>query len=166
MSRRAPDFALRNVGAGLDPFALSDLPDDVAFAVLFFQRDHYCSNCRGQVQEVAERYEAFRERDAEVVSFVPEPVDLVREWQDRYDLPFALLADPDATVGEAYDQPVRFGILGGVSDLFGRMPQVAIVDRRGEEPAVAYVHQGSSTFDRPSVDELLAELDALRAEDA
>lgn len=161
MSTDAPDFALANVGTGPDPFALSALSDDVAFAVLFFQRDHYCTNCRGQVQDLASRYGAFRERDAEVISIVPEPVDRVREWQDRYDLPFPLLADPSATVGDAYDQPVRFGILGEFSDFFGRMPEVVIVDRRREDDEIAYVHRGSSTFDRPSIDDLLAELDSL-----
>jgi len=51
--------------------------------------------------------------------------------------PYPLLADPDAAVGDAYDQPIRFGILGDLSDFFGRMPAVVIVDRRGEEPAIA-----------------------------
>mgnify|MGYP006934453667 FL=1 len=43
------------------------------------------------------------------------------------------------------------------------MPEVVVVDRRGDEPEVAYVHKGSSTFDRPDVDEILGELDALGA---
>lgn len=163
MSRRAPDFALQNVGSGPDPFALSTLPDDVAFAVLYLQRDHHCTNCRSQVQAVAARYDEFRDRGAEVASIVPEPADRVRTWQDRYELPFPLLADPNATVGAAYDQPVRFGILGRVSDFFGRMPAVVVVDRRGDEPVVAYAHRGSSTFDRPDVDEVLAALDELRS---
>jgi peroxiredoxin Q/BCP len=72
------------------------------------------------------------------------------------------LADSNAEAGEAYDQPVRFGILGRFSDFFGRMPEVVVVDRRGTEPEITYVHRGSSTFDRPEIDEILAELDALR----
>jgi peroxiredoxin Q/BCP len=159
----AADFSLPNVGAGPDPFSLDSLPADVAFVVLFLQRDHYCTNCRDQVQTLAEHIEAFHERDAEVVSVVPEPAEKVAEWQDRYDLPYPLLADPDVTVGDAYDQPVRFGLLGRLSDFFGRMPEVAIVDRRGETPELVYTYRGSSTFDRPSVDDLLAELDDLRA---
>jgi peroxiredoxin Q/BCP len=127
--------------------------------VLFFQRDHYCTNCRSQVQTLADHVEAFRTRDAEVVSIVPEPRDLVREWQSKYDLPYPLLADPDAEVGKAYDQPVRFGILGDFSDFLGRMPAVVIVDRRGDEPEIVYTHQGRSTFDRPEIDDLLAALD-------
>ena len=164
MSTQVSEFSLPNVAVGPDPFSLSALSDDVAFVVVFFQRDHYCTNCRKQVQEVAERYDAFRQRDAEVVSIVPEPREQVATWQESYDLPYPLLADPDATVGDAYDQPVRFGLLGRFSDFFGRMPEVVIIDRRGPEPAVAYAYEGSSTFDRPDIDTLLGELDSLREE--
>jgi peroxiredoxin Q/BCP len=151
------------VAVGPDPFALADLPEEVSFVVLFLQRDHYCTNCRKQVQRLAERVEEFRTRDAEVVSIVPETVERVKTWQEAFDLPYPLLADPGAEAGDAYDQPVRFGILGRFSDFFGRMPEVVIVDRRGTEPSVAYVHRGSSTFDRPEIDEILAEIDELRA---
>lgn len=156
-----PDFTLPNVATGPDPFSLSSLPEEIEFVVLFFQRDHYCTNCRKQVQQLADRVEAFRDRHAEIVSIVPEPVERVREWQADYDLPYPLLADPAAEVGDAYDQPVRFGVLGRISDFFGRMPAVVIVDRRGDEPEIASVQQGSSTFDRPGIDDLLAELDSL-----
>jgi peroxiredoxin Q/BCP len=160
----AQEFSLPNVGPGPDPFTVDALPDDVAFVVLLFQRDYYCTNCRSQVQAVAERIDDFRVRDATPVSVLPEPVDRAAEWQDRYDLPYPLLADPDAEVSDAYDQPVRFGPLGRFSDFLGRMPEVVILDRRDDPPSIAYVHQGRSTFDRPSVDDLLAELDALREE--
>jgi len=165
MTEQVRPFSLPNVGVGPDPFSLSDLPDDVDFAILFFQRDHYCTNCRKQVQALADRIDEFRARDAEVVSIVPEPVDRVRSWQETYDLPYPLLADPNADAGDAYGQPVRFGLLGRFSDFFGRMPEVVVVDRRGAEPDIAYVHRGSSTFDRPEIDDLLATLDELRARD-
>lgn len=164
MAQQVQDFSLPNVSAGPNPFSLSTLPDEVSFAVLFFQRDHYCTNCRKQVQQLADHVEAFHERGAEIVSIVPEPVERVEKWQASYGLPYPLLADPDAEAGEAYDQPVRFGILGEFSDFFGRMPAVVVVDRRGPEPTIAYVHKGSSTFDRPDIDELLAELDDLQSE--
>lgn len=163
---RARDFSLPNVGPGPDPFSLAALPADVEFVVLLLQRDHYCTNCRSQVQDVADRIDEFRERDAAVVSILPEPVERVEEWQERYDLPYPLLADPDAAVGEAYGQPVRFGALGEVSDFLGRMPAVVVVDRRADPPEIASVHRGRSTFDRPGIDDLLAELDDLRAEGA
>jgi len=161
MNAQLTDFSLPNVAAGPNPFLLSALGEEVDFVVLFFQRDHYCTNCRKQVQQLADHVAAFHERNAEIVSIVPEPLERVESWQESYELPYPLLADPDAEVGEAYDQPVRFGLLGRFSDFFGRMPEVVIIDRRGSEPEIAYVHQGRSTFDRPDIEDLLNELDAL-----
>lgn len=158
----APDLSLPNVGPGPDPFTFDALPSDVSFVVLLFQRDFYCTNCRSQVQAVADRIDEFRQRDAEVVSILPEPVERAESWQERYDLPYPLLADPDAATGADYDQPVRFGFLGRFSDFLGRMPEAVIVDRRAGPPTIAWVHRGRSTFDRPSIDDLLAELDDVR----
>ena len=159
MTERVQDFSLPNVAVGPNPFTLSALSEDVSFVVLFFQRDYYCTNCRKQVQQLADRIDGFRERNAEVVSIVPEPVERVEQWQETYDLPYPLLADPNTEAGDAYDQPVRFGLLGRFSDFFGRMPEVVIIDRRRTEPKVVYVHRGSSTFDRPEIDEILDEID-------
>ncbi|MFO7927191.1 peroxiredoxin family protein [Natronomonas sp.] len=164
MTQQVRDFSLPNVAVGPTPFSLSDLPADVSFAVLFFQRDHYCTNCRKQVQQLGERIDEFHERDAEIISIVPEPLGRVEAWQESYDLPYPLLADPNTEAGDAYDQPVRFGILGRFSDFFGRMPEVVVVDRRGAAPEIAYVHKGSSTFDRPDINEILAEIDAFRTD--
>jgi len=163
MNEPPTDFSLPNVAAGPDPFSIDALPGDVDFVVLFFQRDHYCTNCRKQVRTVADRIDDFHDRAAEVASIVPEPIERVEEWQDRYGLPYPLVADPDAEIGAAYDQPVRFGVLGRFSDFFGRMPEVVILDRRASPPEVAYVHKGRSTFDRPTIDELLPELDRIRS---
>ena len=159
MTEQVQDFSLPNVSVGPNPFTLSALSEDVSFVVLFFQRDYYCTNCRKQVQQLADRIDEFRERDAEVVSIVPEPVERVEQWQETYDLPYPLLADPNTEAGDAYDQPVRFGLLGRFSDFFGRMPEVVIIDRRSTEPKIVYVHRGSSTFDRPEIDEILNEID-------
>jgi peroxiredoxin Q/BCP len=153
-------FELPNLGPGPDPFRLADVTVD--FLLLFFQRDYYCTNCRAQVQTLADRYDEFRDRGAEIASILPESVEQTRDWQDQYDLPYPLLADPDAAVGDQYDQPVRFGPLGKLSDFFGRMPEVVLLDLRGERPEIAYSYRSKSTFDRPEIDDLLAELDDLR----
>jgi len=42
------------------------------------------------------------------------------------------------------------------------MPEAVIVDL-GDDPEVAWSHAGSSTFDRPSIDELLERLDEVPA---
>jgi len=162
MSTEAIEFSLPNAAAGPDPYVLADRPDDVAFVVLFFQRDYYCTECRKQIQRLADHVEAFRERNAEVVSVLPEPLEQAESWQTQYDLPYPLLADAEAAVGDAYEQPVRFGLLGTLSDFFGRMPEVVVVDRRGDAPEVGWQYAGRSTFDRPDVDEVVAAIDDLR----
>lgn len=158
----APAFELQNVGEGPESISLPELAADNEFLLVLFQRDYYCTNCRKQVQAVADQYEAFRERGVEVVSIVPEPADRLQEWQDNYQLPFPLCADPEASVSEAYEQPVRFGFLGDVSDFLGRMPKAVLVDCRDAEPTIVYAHEGSSTWDRPEVSDLLAEIDDRR----
>jgi peroxiredoxin Q/BCP len=161
---RAPvEFSLPNVGPGPDPCSLAALAEENDFVVVYLQRDHLCTNCRKQVQEIEESLSAFRERGATPVSVVPEPREKVRAWQDEYDLSYPLLADPEASAGEAYDQPVRFGLLGRFSDFLGRMPEVAIVDTRGPESELVWSYSGRSTFDRPSVADVLARLDELRS---
>lgn len=164
MGTPAPSFELVNVGPGPDPCTLADLAEGVDTVVLYFQRSGSCRFCRRQVQAVADRHPAFREREAAVASVLPEPRHVAGEWQDRYDLPFPLLADPGATVGDAYSQPVRFGQVGARLGVFGRLPQVLLIDVR-TDPNVAWRHQGTSTFDRPDVDAVLDRIDRLRASD-
>jgi len=159
----APAFELANVGPGPDPCSLSALADEHDVVLALFQRDHRCIKCREQVQAVADRYGVFAQRGAEVVSIVPEPRETVRSWQDSYDLPYPLLADPGATVGDAYDQPVRFGIFGDLSDFLGRMPEAVVIDCRTDTPRIAWSHAGNSTFDRPEVQQLLAAVDDVLA---
>ena len=57
------------------------------------------------------------------------------------------------------DQPVRFGLLGSLSDFLGRMPKAVLLDCRDSEPRPVYTHEGSSTWDRPEIDDLLAAVD-------
>ncbi len=160
------ELSLPNVGPGPDPLSVSalvaDAEEPLDAVVFLLQRDHHCGNCRRQVQAVADRYPEFRERRAEVVSIVPEPRERVASWQESYDLPYPLCADPSTTAGEAFDQPVRLGPLGRLSDLLGRMPAAIVLDvREPEAVEVAYTHRGNSTWDRPEIDELLAAVEGL-----
>jgi peroxiredoxin Q/BCP len=158
-TRPAIDFSLPNVGPGPDPCSLADLATEEAFVAIYLQRDHLCTNCRTQVQDLKERYDEFRQRDAEIVSVVPEPREKVQSWQESYDLPYPLLADPDASAGETFDQPVRFGFLGSLSDFLGRMPVTVVADCRGDRREVAWSYSGSSTWDRPDVGDVFYDFD-------
>lgn len=107
------------------------------------------------MQAVADRHDEFSALDAFVVSVLPEPPERATSWQDAYRLPFPLLADPDHTVSEEYDQPVRFGVLGSLHDLVGRMPVAMVLDTKGGDPRIAYTYEGRMPGDRPDIDALL-----------
>lgn len=154
-------FALPNVGPGPDPLSLSEL--DATFAVLLLHRDFYCSECRQQVRRVKSRYEEFEQRDAEVVSVLPEDRETAQEWQKQYHLPFPVVADPEKTLGKRYDQPTRYGLLGRLHDIIGRMPATVVLDLRWSDPMETFAHRGDSKTDRPRIDELLSAIDSAAA---
>ena len=154
-------FELANGGVGPDPLRLDAL--EAAFVVLLFQRDHLCGSCREQVQEIAARYAEFRDRNAAVVSVLPESKERAAEWAASYDLPFPVVTDPESETADRFGQPVRFGFLGELHDLLGRMPLAVIIDRRADEPRLVYSHVGNSPSDRPTIEGLLLELDHKRS---
>jgi peroxiredoxin/ribosomal protein S18 acetylase RimI-like enzyme len=163
-------FVLPNVGPGPDPLSLWELEAD--FAAILLHRDFYCSECRQQVRRAKKCYDEFEARDCEVVSVLPEDRETAAEWQKQYHLPFPVVADPDTELGDRYEQPTRFGLLGKLHDVIGRMPAVILLDLRWSEPIETYAHRGDSRTDRPRIDELLdavdhaATLDAGEADEA
>ncbi|WP_440772356.1 redoxin domain-containing protein [Natronorubrum sp. DTA28] len=175
MTGDAAELTLENVGPGPDPLTLAELAAPVEPAdpttteetdtahesiLLLLHRDHHAGQCRRQVRAVADRYEEFRERGCQVVSVVPEPRERVEQWQTRYELPFPLCADPEATAGETFDQPIRLGALGEQFDVVGRMPVAIIFDIDDDgEIDVANAYRGRTNLDRPDIDELLATID-------
>jgi peroxiredoxin Q/BCP len=166
MPETVPDVRLPNAGPGPDPLALSDLAgkDAVDAIVVLLQRDHYCIQCRQQVQAVDRRYEEFTLRNAWVVTVLPEERETAQRWVDTYDLSLPVLADPDHEAAEALGQTVRFGPLGQLSDLLARMPKAALVDAREERLELAWAHDGGTPGDRPDVDTVLERVDALLGE--
>jgi len=153
-------ITLPNGGVGPDPLRLDGL--DAEFVVLLFQRDFLCGSCRSQVQEIAARYEQFRKRNTVVVSVLPDSKQRAAEWSTNYELPFPVVADPDNATADRFGQPVRFGFLGELHNLLGRMPLAVIIDLRDTEPRLVYSHVGDSPSDRPTVEGLLLELDHKR----
>jgi len=149
--------ALPNVGPGPDSLSISALEAD--FAVLLLHRDFYCSECRQQVRRVKRRYDEFETRDAEVLSVLPEARETAEAWQKQYHLPFPVLADAEKQWGEWFDQPRKYGLLGRIHDIIGRMPAAIVLDLRWSDPMETFAQRGDSKTDRPRVDELLAAID-------
>lgn len=156
-----PEFELPNVSVGPDPLSLSAVAEMVDFAVLLLLRDYHCPKCKQQVQDVAARAADLSDRNTAVIGILPEPRDRAEKWEAQFDLPFPLLADSEKEVGDKYDQPTRFGALGKIHDLVGRMPETVVVDLRNE-PEIIHTHEGETPDDRPSVDDMLAVVDDLR----
>ncbi|MHB9287439.1 peroxiredoxin family protein [Halobacteriales archaeon Cl-PHB] len=156
-----PAFELRNAGVGPDPLSLSDVAAAVDFAVLLLLRDYHCPKCRAQVQQVADAAADLNRRNVAVVPVLPDSYEKAADWQAEYDLPFPLLADPEAVVGSDYDQTRRFGVLGQLHDVIGRMPKAVVLDLR-DDPSIVHVHEGTTPGDRPRIAELLAVVDDLQ----
>lgn len=161
MDASAPDIELPNAGRGPDPLSLSRLAerDDVEAIVLLFQRDHHCRQCRQQVQAIDERYAEFTARNAWVLSILPEEKGTAQEWVDAYQLRLPVLADPNNVAADAYDQDVKFGPVGRISDLLARMPKTVVLDTREDRLEPRFVHEGENRGDRPSVEALLTKVD-------
>lgn len=92
------------------------------------------------------------------MAVLPESSEKARKWQDSYEPPYPLLADSAKELGEKFDQPTRFGALGNLHDMIGKMPEALVIDVTGADPEVRFIHKGTSPGDRPTIDELLAEV--------
>jgi len=156
-----PAFELRNAGVGPDPLSLSEVADTVDFAILLLLRDYHCPKCKAQVQRVAQKAEEVKRRDTAVIPILPDSYEKARDWQEQFDLPFPLLADPEKAVGDGYDQQRRFGVFGRLHDVIGLMPKSVVLDLR-EEPRIVETHQGETPGDRPEIETLLASVEALQ----
>jgi len=98
-----------------------------------------------------DRYSEFTERGAEVVAIAPDTVDSARSFFERENIPFQSLPDPDREVFRMYD--VKSAMIS-----LGQRPGLFIIDKDG---IVRYAHLGFQQWEIPSVDDTLAELDAL-----
>lgn len=98
-----------------------------------------------------DRLEDFKERNATVVAIAPDTIDNARAYFDKNQLPFICLADPGRTVFREYD--VRSALVS-----LGQRPGLFIVDKDG---VVRFAYLGWQQWEIPSIDETLAQLDAL-----
>ena len=104
--------------------------------------------------QLRQDYDAFVERDTEVLVIGPEDAAKFQEYFSENDLPYPGLPDPEHTVLKRYGQEVNLF-------KFGRMPAQVVVDRAG---VARFVHYGKSMRDIPENEELLALLDQLNTE--
>lgn len=98
-----------------------------------------------------DRIDDFKERNATIVAIAPDTLDNAKSYFDKNDLPFACLPDADRAVFRQYD--VKSAMIS-----LGQRPGLFIVDKDG---IVRFAYLGWQQWEIPSIDDTLAELDAL-----
>ena len=185
----APDFRLRAAGGG--EVALSDYRGRRDL-VLWFSKGLFCPYCKRNMARLSQGYVEIQARDAEVLQITHNTIKEAEIYFRNYRLAMPYLCDADRAVHLRYGVPLERQPIGVVADRTARQllmvtgdlllrgekspspvmpilrmgprhqpPQlVVVVDREGVVRRVRPI----GPFDAlPSVDELLAMLDALRA---
>ncbi len=94
----APEFELSDQDGQLH--SLEDYRDQ--WVVLYFYPKDETPGCTTEACEFRDRMPKITRRGAVVLGVSPDGVESHKKFKAKYDLPFALLADPDHSVAEAY----------------------------------------------------------------
>lgn len=135
---QAPDFTLESTAGG--EVTLSETLASGPTAVLL-NRGHWCSYCAEQLITFSDlSYDLWRNHGTDILPIAGDPVSLLVEMRDRFDLGLQLLSDPDLEVASTYT---------GIEDnpKHGRIPisGAFIVD---EEGTVQYAQIAETPDDR------------------
>ncbi len=96
---KAPEFTLNNQNG--QQVSLSDFIGKKV--VLYFYSKDNTSGCTKQSCGFAENYPLYEEKNAVVIGISKDSVTSHKRFADKYELPFALLSDPELEVIQAYD---------------------------------------------------------------
>lgn len=148
--RRAPDFVLADSDGR--EVSLTDLLGDGP-VVLIFYRGEWCPFCNEQLGAYAERYGEFQRLGAQVVAISVDGRPAGKALRTRLRLPFTVVCDPDHTLVDQF---------AGVGEKLREGKPVArpatfVLDRHG---TIQWAHVGTAPADRPSVDDVLAQVES------
>ena len=96
---KAPDFTLQDQNG--QTRSLSEFKGQKV--VLYFYSKDMTSGCTKQACAFGELYPQFREKGAVVIGASKDTVASHKKFEEKYSLPFILLADPDKEAILAYD---------------------------------------------------------------
>jgi len=95
--------------------------------------------------QLRQDYQAFADRNAEIIVVGPEDQDAFQKEWAKQDFPFVGIPDPEHAIADLYGQQVKLLKLG-------RMPALMVIDQDGK---VIYSHYGASMQDIPKNEEIL-----------
>lgn len=95
---KAPDFDLPLAGGGR--ITLADLAGDSA--LIWFYPAAGTSLCTRQARDLRDHAEELTANGARILGISPDPIEKVEEFVEKENLPFAMAADEDHAVMEAY----------------------------------------------------------------
>ena len=96
---KAPEFTLPDQNGEMR--SLSDYKGQKV--ILYFYSKDMTSGCSKQACGFAELYPQFQEKGAVVLGVSKDTVATHKKFEEKYGLPFTLLADPEKTVLQDYD---------------------------------------------------------------
>lgn len=96
---KAPEFTLLDQNGEMK--SLSDYKGQKV--ILYFYSKDMTSGCSKQACGFAELYPQFQEKGAVVLGVSKDTVATHKKFEEKYGLPFTLLADPEKTVLQDYD---------------------------------------------------------------
>lgn len=96
---KAPDFSLEDQNG--NSRSLSEFKGQKV--VLYFYSKDMTSGCSRQACGFAELYPHFREKGAVIIGISRDSAASHKKFEEKYSLPFILLADPERSAIEAYD---------------------------------------------------------------
>jgi peroxiredoxin Q/BCP len=122
----APDFELPAHDGS--PVRLSDLRGKKV--ILYFYPRADTPGCTIEACEFRDLTPRIDERNATVLGVSPDPVEDVRKFRDKFNLPFRLLADADHEVAQAYDVWKERTIFG--KKMMGAERTTFVIDENGK----------------------------------
>ena len=96
---KAPDFTLPDQNGMTH--SLSDYAGQKV--ILYFYPKDMTAGCTKQACGFAERYPQFREKGAVILGVSKDTIASHKKFEEKFGLPFTLLADPEKTVIQLYD---------------------------------------------------------------
>jgi len=122
---KAPDFTMPDQNGELRK--LSDYRGQKV--ILYFYPKDMTPGCTKQACGFAELYPQFRERGAVVLGISKDSVASHKKFEEKYGLPFTLLADPEKEVIQRYDVWKEKKLYGKVS--MGVVRTTYLIDEEG-----------------------------------